>query len=248
MKTISFLFLVILFLSVNIYAQKTPLSNSLQAIVVTTKDWDAVQGAAWIFERKNTKANWKAIGASFPIVVGKNGLAWSEDMAYLLSKNPAAYKREGDGKSPAGIFNLTSAFGSRAKPDFVKLPFTELITSTECVDDTKSASYNQIVDRYKIGNFDWESSEKMLAVGTQYDLGVFVAHNSNPVKTGNGSCIFLHIWKDEKGGTAGCTAMKREHIETLLGWLDTEKNPILIQMPEGIYQTFQKTWKLPKLK
>ena len=248
MKTISLLFLVILLLGVNIYAQKNSLSHSLQVVVVTTKDWNDVQGKARIFERENPKAKWKSVGVSFPIVVGKNGLAWSEDMANLLLEKPAAYKREGDGKSPAGIFNLTSAFGSNKQPDYVKLPFTELLKSTECVDDTKSASYNQIVDRFQIGNFDWDSSEKMLTVGAQYDLGVFVAHNSNPVKTGNGSCIFLHIWKNEKSGTAGCTAMKREHIETLLRWLDKQKNPVLIQMPEASYQTYQKSWKLPKLK
>ena len=248
MKTISFLFLLVLFLGVNIYAQKTPLTNSLQAIVVTTKDWNEVQGKARIFEREKPQAKWKSVGESFPIVVGKNGLAWSADIAYLLPKKTAVFKREGDGKSPAGIFNLTSAFGSLSKSDYIKLPFTELLKSTECVDDTKSASYNQIVDKYKIGNFDWDSSEKMLAVGAQYDLGIFVAHNSNPVKMGNGSCIFLHIWKDETGGTAGCTAMKREHIETLLGWLDAKKNPVLIQMPEASYQIYQKSWKLPKLK
>lgn len=248
MKTISLLFLVIIFLGVNSFAQKTSISNSLQAVVITTKNWNEVQGKARIFERENTQAKWKSIGASFPIVVGKNGLVWSEDMANTLTEKPSAYKREGDGRSPAGIFDLTSAFGSVSKPDYVKLPFTELIASTECVDDTKSANYNQIVDRYKIGNFDWDSSEKMLAIGAQYDLGVFVAHNSNPVKTGNGSCIFLHIWRNGKSGTAGCTAMKRENIETLLNWLDAKKNPVLIQMPEASYQTYQKSWKLPKLK
>ncbi len=248
MKIITFLFLGILFFSHNICAQKTTFSKSLQVIVVTTKDWNSIQGKAQMFERKNLKTEWNAVSASFPVVVGKNGLAWSEDIAYLLSEIPVKYKREGDGKSPAGIFNLTSAFGSHAKPDYVKLPFTELRSSTECVDDTKSANYNQIVDRYKIGNFDWDSSEKMLAVGAQYDLGVFVAHNLIPVKNGNGSCIFLHIWKDEKSGTAGCTAMNRENIETLLSWLDAEKNPVLIQMPEANYQTYQKSWKLPKLK
>lgn len=248
MKTISLLFFVILFLSVNIFAQKTLLTNSLQAVVVTTKDWNAVQGKARFFERENTQAKWKPVGASFPIVVGKNGLAWSEDIANFLFEKPSAYKREGDGKSPAGIFDLISAFGSNKQSDYIKLPFTELVASTECVDDAKSANYNQIVDRYKIGNFDWNSSEKMLAVGAQYDLGVFVAYNSNPVKPGNGSCIFLHIWKDAKSGTAGCTAMKRENIEMLLSWLDAKKNPVLIQMPEASYQTYQKSWKLPKLK
>ena len=88
----------------------------------------------------------------------------------------------------------------------------------------------------------------MLAVGAQYDLGVFVAHNSNPPEKGKGSCIFLHIWKNETSGTAGCTAMERENIKTVLRLLDNRKNPVLIQMPEASYQTYQKLWKLPKLK
>ncbi|MEO8073647.1 MAG: L,D-transpeptidase family protein [Acidobacteriota bacterium] len=247
--------LILLFLSANVFAQvktvqtptpKVPYSKSLQAIVVTTKDWNAVQGKAQIFERANTKSEWKAVGESFPVVVGKSGLAWSDDARMKAETEP--HKVEGDGKAPAGIFNLTSAFGSSDKPEFVNLPYTQLEESTECVDDVKSASYNRIVDKNKIGNFDWNSSEKMLAVGAQYDLGVFVAHNSNPPQKGKGSCIFLHIWKSERSGTAGCTAMKRENIETVLSRLDTKKNPVLIQMPEASYQTYQKLWKLPKLK
>ena len=250
------LLLLILFsLCANLFAQvKTAsvtgpnfqYSKSLQSIVVTTENWNAVQGKAQIFERANTKAEWKAVGASFPVVVGKNGLAWSDDARMMAETEP--HKVEGDGKSPAGIFNLTSAFGSSAKPDFVKLPFTKLEESTECVDDVKSASYNLIVDKNKVGNFDWKSSEKMLAVGEQYDLGVFVAHNSNPPQKGKGSCIFLHIWKTDTTGTAGCTAMARENIETVLGWLDAKKNPVLIQLPEQNYKNYQKLWKLPKLK
>ena len=247
--------LTLLFVSANVFAQvktvqtsppKTPYSKSLQAIVVTTKDWNAVQGKAQIFERENTKTEWKKFGESFAVVVGKNGLAWSDDARMKAETEP--HKVEGDGKAPAGIFNLTSAFGSISKPDFINLPYTKLEDSTECVDDVKSANYNKIVDKFKIGNFDWNSSEKMLLVGEQYDLGVFVAHNSNPPQVGKGSCIFLHIWKDKNSGTAGCTAMKRENIETVLSRLDTKKNPVLIQLPEASYQTYQKLWKLPKLK
>jgi D-alanyl-D-alanine dipeptidase len=224
------------------------LSSSTQAVVVTTKDWDAFQGTAQVYERPNAKLEWTPKGESFPVVLGKSGLAWSEDVSYLLDQKPEKTKKEGDGRAPAGIFDLTSTFGSAGKPEYVKLPYTKLEESTECVDDTDSASYNRIVDRFKIGNFDWESSEKMLAVGTQYDLGVFVAHNSNPVKRGNGSCIFLHIWKDENTGTAGCTAMKRENIETILAWLDLAKKPVLIQFPESEYKKLQPTWMLPQQK
>ena len=87
----------------------------------------------------------------------------------------------------------------------------------------------------------------MLAVGEQYELGVFVAHNSERMK-GAGSCIFLHIWKDANSGTAGCTAMEKTNMEKIFGWIDNKKNPVLIQIPQDSYQQFQAKWKLPKLK
>ncbi len=223
-----------------------PFSQSLQAFVVTTKDWNAMQGNAQIFERKTVKSSWKAVGKSFAVVVGKNGMAWGAGLNELPSDTGRLLmKTEGDGKSPAGIFTLTSAFGSAEKAASVKIPFTKLEQYTECVDDVKSSHYNKIVNRMQVGMFDWESSEKMLAVGTQYDLGVFVAHNSNPINKGGGSCIFLHIWKDEKSGTAGCTAMARENIEAALNFFDPKKNPVLIQLPEDSYKQFQTKWKLP---
>ncbi len=231
-----------------VYEPELLLAESLQAIAVTAINPNNWQAAAQLFERADAKANWTKKGVEFPVVIGKNGLAWSDEFEYLLKEKPQNFKREGDGKSPAGVFDLTSAFGANAKPEFVKLPYTRLADSTECVDDVNSASYNRIVDRFKIGNFDWQSSEKMLEIGTEYDLGVFVAHNSNPVKKGSGSCIFLHIWKDELTGTAGCTAMKRENIEQILAWLDPAKKPVLIQLPTAEYEKLKTTWKLPNLK
>ena len=157
------------------------------------------------------------------------------------------YKHEGDGKSPIGVFPLTTAFGTIEKPEYVKLPYTRLEEWTECVDDAESSFYNKIVNRMQVGNFDWKSSEKMLEIGEQYDLGVFIAYNSNPVRKSMGSCIFLHIWKDETSGTLGCTAMSRENIDMILRWLDASKNPFLVQMPAG-YIEYYNNWKLPKLK
>lgn len=255
MLKLIFLFLLAAFLGANIAAQNKTAApqrqflyaDARQAVVVTTKDWNAVTGQARLFERRTAKSKWSVIGKSFPIVVGKNGMAWGDGLHELPSDTGRVrLKTEGDGKAPAGAFRLTSAFGSRPKPDFVKFPYTKLTESVECVDDVKSSNYNLIVDRLKIGNSDWTSSEKMLAVGEQYDLGVFVAHNSER-QTGGGSCIFLHIWKDAATGTAGCTAMARENIESVLRFLDPAKNPVLIQIPEDSYTRFQTKWNLPKL-
>jgi L,D-peptidoglycan transpeptidase YkuD (ErfK/YbiS/YcfS/YnhG family) len=228
-------------------AQQPSYSNSLQAIVVTTPDWNTLKGTARLFQRKSVGSSWKQMGGEFPIVVGRNGLGidstepWREDAAHLV-------KHEGDGRAPAGLIPLTFAFGRPDKPGEVKLPYTHLEEFTECVDDVNSSHYNTIVDRIKVGNFDWKSSEKMLEVGDQYDLGVFVAYNSYPAVRGNGSCIFLHIWKDAETGTAGCTAMERENLEKVVKWLDPKKYPYLIQMPEESYQAYRKSWNLPKLK
>lgn len=227
---------------------KFRLSDALQAVVVTTPGYNSVKGTAQLFERANAKSKWQAKGEKFPIVVGAKGLAWGEDMAPVLNPKSTAYKKEGDGKSPAGVFNLTSAFGTAEKPQDSKLTYTRLEQYTECVDDVKSGHYNKIVDRMKVGNYDWKSSEKMLEIGEQYDLGVFVAHNTYPNKSGNGSCIFLHIWKDANSGTAGCTAMERGNAEAIVKWLDPVKNPILIQMTEADYKLYQKKWQLPKRK
>ncbi len=227
-------------------AVKIPFARSLQTVVVTTKDWDATTGTARLYERKNEKADWKMVGESFPVMIGQNGLAWGDELTRQTTATKL--KREGDRSAPAGLFPLTATFGTGTKPNAVELPYTLLDQNTECVDDTKSSFYNRIVNRMRVGNFDWKSSEKMSAISPEYDLGVFVAYNSFPVVKEKGSCIFLHIWKDESTSTDGCTAMDRRNLERIVGWLIASKNPYLIQLTEGDYDKYKKSWKLPKLK
>ena len=227
-------------------AVKVPFAKSLQAVVVTTKGWDDVNGNAAIYERKDPKADWKRVGDRFPVVVGRNGLAWADSLSG--EKEMTKIKQEGDGNAPAGLFPLISAFGTSTKPEMVSLPYTKLDKHTECVDDVRSSHYNRIVNRMHVGNFDWKSSEKMLDVGDEYGLGVFVAYNTYPVERGRGSCIFLHVWKDPNSGTSGCTAMERTNLERIVAWLQPSKVPYLIQMPGDMYDKRRKQWKLPKLK
>jgi L,D-peptidoglycan transpeptidase YkuD (ErfK/YbiS/YcfS/YnhG family) len=234
-------------------AVKIPFTKSRQAVVVTTKDWNATKGTAKRFERKSPTAKWQAVGDAFPVVIGRNGLGkpldeLKEEAWFTSALQVGLRKLEGDGKSPAGMFPLTFAFGSSMKPEQVTFPYTRLGQYTECVDDVNSHHYNRIVGRDQVGIFDWKSSEKMLEVGEQYGLGVFVAYNSYPVVRGNGSCIFLHVWKDEASPTSGCTAMNRLDLERIVSWLEPDHNPYLVQLPEAEYKSLRKSWNLPKLK
>lgn len=222
---------------------KRPLSEALQLVLVTTDDWSATKGSARLYRRQTVKSKWQAVVEEFPVVVGRNGLAWAVDSAPERAKE---FKKEGDGKAPAGAFPLTFAFGSTSKPEQMTYPYTKLEANTECVDDVASSHYNKIVDRMKVGVFDWKSSEKMLAVGAEYGLGVFVAYNSYPVTAGNGSCIFLHVWKDSETPTSGCTAMDRRILERIVSRLDETKNPYLVQLPKSEYKQLRSAWNLPK--
>lgn len=226
----------------------SPLASSTQMLAVTTKDWDAVPGVMRRFARIDAQSAWVEVGMQIPIVVGRKGLGWGRGLNPPADL-PGPVKKEGDKKSPAGIFRLSSAFGLAAPDQMkkVRMSYTQLTAGIECVDDGKSAQYNSIVDREHISQPDWNSSEKMREVGGAYRLGVVVDHNSDPRELGGGSCIFIHIWQDSQTGTTGCTAMAGDKMETLLPWLDPAAHPVLVQLPESEYKKLQKNWLLPSL-
>jgi L,D-peptidoglycan transpeptidase YkuD (ErfK/YbiS/YcfS/YnhG family) len=224
----------------------SPFALSTQLVLVTTKNWDAVPGVMRRFTRVNAQAPWTKVGGDVPVVVGRNGLGWGRGI-HPPANLPGPIKHEGDGKSPAGIFRLSSAFGL-ADPDkmkSVKLPYRQLTNGVECVDDPKSTRYNSITDRSSAAKVDWDSSEKMRAVGDPYRLGIVVDHDMAPPEPGGGSCVFIHLWDNAHTGTSGCTAMAPASMEALLPWLDPAAKPVLVQLTESDHQQLKRTWQLP---
>jgi L,D-peptidoglycan transpeptidase YkuD (ErfK/YbiS/YcfS/YnhG family) len=227
-------------------------SSSTQIVVVTTAGWSSSEATLRRYERQRPGKAWKAMGDAFTVVVGKNGLGWgsglvSVDGTQRAAKDPV--KKEGDGKAPAGVFRLSKAFGyaPREEPGW-KMPYVALTPSVECVDDTDSKFYNTLVDTTTISP-DWGSheNEKMRRSDDLYRWGILVDHNANPPVAGHGSCIFMHIWRGPGQPTVGCTAMPQADLESLLGWLDPDRKPLLVQVPEAQYRALRKKWRLPPL-
>jgi D-alanyl-D-alanine dipeptidase len=233
------------------------LDLSTQMIAVTTSDWNAVEGRLLRYERATVDEKWSLVGEPISIVVGRTGLAWgvgvvpTNDVEVRLAGDPI--KREGDGKSPAGIFALGTAFGYASEPfQGLKMPYLNLTPSIECIDDPGSKHYNRIVDRSVVAP-DWNSSEHMRDAGESYRWGVVIDYNgtvtgdANLPKPGGGSCVFLHIWHSHDQGTVGCTAMPQTDLKTLMTWLDPAHKPVLVQLPEPTYERLISRWMLPKL-
>lgn len=220
------------------------LNQARQLIVVTTDDWNSVQGNLQRFERANRQGVWDSVEPSSAIVVGKAGLAWGKGIEGISKKelgntSGEPIKQEGDNKAPAGVFSLGTTFGYAKQPHGWKMPYIQLSSSVECVDDVSSSFYNHIVDSSRMKSSHWSSAEHMLRNDGLYRWGVFVNHNTHPAQVGQGSCIFLHIWHGHDQGTAGCTAMSQSGIEKMFEWLDPDKSPVLIQIPRSKYEYFR---------
>jgi D-alanyl-D-alanine dipeptidase len=223
------------------------LDRAEQLVVVTTPDWDSTSGTLRRFVRSNSSDAWRAEGSPTPIVVGRTGLAWGRGFDAQTADATSPHKREGDGKSPAGIFPLDTAFGF-APPDsakWLRLPYVQLTSASDCVDDTASVHYNTVVSRSAIP-LDWSSAEHMRQIA-QYRIGVIVGYNAAPPTKGRGSCIFLHIWGGPRSTTSGCTALDAEELRNVMAWLDRSRRPVIVQLPSREYGRLKTGWGLPAL-
>lgn len=222
----------------------TKLSKVSQLIVVTADTWNSHTGELQRFEMRAGSA-WRASGELIPVNLGRSGLAWG---AGLLP--PAAdglRKKEGDGRSPAGIFPLGTAFGtSEELPDNSQTyPYLPVKSSSYCVEDTRSDFYNQLIDAEQVTSKLWQKWSPLSRSDGLFRWGVFVNQNTQPTQVGAGSCIFLHIWRASGVGTAGCTAMPAGSISELIAWLDADLNPTLVQLPRREYQSLAANYALP---
>ena len=252
-KNFSNYWIILLFLNLFFCANSnntTPIPSSCdQIILVLTDSVKATKGTLYCFERNNTKTDWNLLSDPSPVVIGRNGLGWGVGLHKLSNKSNLPIKEEGDGRSPAGVFKLSSVFGYKRVNQMIelKMPYIHITEMVECVDDVKSKYYNQIVTRDKIEKVDWESSEKMYFAGIYYELGVVVDHNCNPIKKNSGSCIFLHNWSNPNETMAGCTAMAPTRMKEIVYWLNKAKNPTLIQLTKQLYLDLKMLWQLPEV-
>jgi D-alanyl-D-alanine dipeptidase len=220
------------------------IDRSQQLVVVTTPGWASTTGSMQRFERASATSEWRAIDQSVPVVVGRAGIAWGVGFDGVSADGP--HKREGDGKAPAGMFPLDTAFGFAPRESMlgVRLPYVQLLPTTDCVDDTASFHYNTVVDKAAVSRIDWSSAEHMRLIA-QYKMGVIVGYNAHPPVKSRGSCIFLHIWAGPQSHTAGCTAFDEAKLGEMMMWLDPEKRPLLVQLTAGNYRDLRTRWKLP---
>src|SRR5262245_24868563 len=83
-------------------------ADSRQMVLSVSENWSATTSRVRLYDR-SPGSPWKPVGEATTASLGRTGLAWGrglhpEDVV-------GTRKKEGDGKSPAGIFELRLATG-----------------------------------------------------------------------------------------------------------------------------------------
>lgn len=228
------------------HATDLPWSDARQLVLVTTAGWDANQGTLHTYSM--TDGKWQTAAPAVPVALGRAGSAWGVG---LHPKQSGPIKQEGDGRSPAGVFDIGIAFGY-ADSAQTALRYKAMTDSDYCIDVNSSPHYNRIVDARVVGKEAIAgSTEPMrrdihLNGDQRYRIGFVIEHNSQGTPAA-GSCIFAHLWKSPGAPTAGCTAMDEPAMQALLAWLQPERHPVFVLLPLREYARLRTQWGLPEL-
>ena len=191
------------------------LCQQLIVVIATENSHQAVMSAY----QRDSLGHWYLLLEPMPAVVGEKGLTKE--------------KVEGDLKTPSGLFPLLQVFGDKRHAT-MNMPFIELSSTLEAIDDPLSKHYNLLIDRKNTNDVDWKSSEKLEAL---YRLGIVIGYNTEHRIPGKGSCIFLHSWKNKDQGTLGCVAVAHKHMEKMTSLLQHSLHPHILVATNTFFTT-----------
>ncbi|CAI6082989.1 L,D-transpeptidase family protein [Cohnella sp. JJ-181] len=180
-----------------------------QVVVVEAKSLRAQTGVLSLREKRGD-GGWAIVLSGIPVTLGKNGIAKT---------------KEGDGRTPSGVYPLGGAFGTADKPEGLKLDYRRTTKQDYWIDDPASPDYNRRVTYAGNPDRKWRSYERLDQ--PLYKYAMVVRYNEDPVIPGRGSAIFLHLWRAAGKPTAGCIAMSEPSLLRLMAALDPAKSPAI---------------------
>ena len=151
------------------------------------------------------------------VVVGTGG--WYSGNLYFMTSivgrgGITSEKAEGDGRTPAGTYGFTMAFGLKDDPGSV-LPYHKIVKGDYWVDDSASPYYNKLVNTSTTPR-TWNSAENLAAASPYYDYALALDYNQDCVP-GKGSAIFLHCFTaSADNGSAGCIRLPEARAKELV--------------------------------
>ena len=133
-------------------------------------------------------------------------------------------KKEGDGCTPVGTFFIKKIYYRADKIRNLDTKIKKILIheSDGWCDDPSQKEYNQLI-QFPF-NF---SAEKLYREDSLYNVICILDYNTNPIISGLGSAIFMHVAKNGYRPTEGCIALKQEDLLYLLKFIDNKTEIVL---------------------
>ena len=149
------------------------------------------------------------------IIVNKNGTLIHNKKRYkcALGKNGIAKrKKEGDKKTPAGLFSLGKVYYRKDKIRNLKTSLKKIVIKKKMAwcDDPNNKFYN------KLTFTNDKSKEKLYRKDNLYNIIVVINYNIKPIMKNKGSAIFIHLARKNYSGTMGCIGLKKKDLLDIL--------------------------------
>ncbi|ABD10319.1 hypothetical protein Francci3_0935 [Frankia casuarinae] len=168
-----------------------------QVIVVSGIDRNANTNNVTLWERADPGSAWKTYGAP---LIGRNGAdGWTYD------------HREGDLRSPIGVFSLTAAGGKLADPG-TGLPY-----------EYRPSFYRATGPR---GEPMPDAFNYVVAIDYNRLPGYPPSDPTRPLGPQIGGDIWLHV--DHRSPTRGCIAVEQDALVAILRWLTPMAHPMIV--------------------
>ena len=225
-------------------------TNCTQAIIGIADGWNSSQVTLSVVE-KNSKGEWVRVLGPYQGRLGRNGLIWG--LGLHSNARGASIKKEGDGRSPAGVFDIGGLWVTHKTPvkHHSSIPYIKVGPNDLWITNTNDARYyNRHVRLDHPAKTEWELKEQMRQTDYPHSIKMLICHNTperkGGVQVGRGSSIFFHIWRNEgKSPTAGCTSMEEKNLRTIIARLNPQRHPVYILLPRAEYAALRKSWRLP---
>ena len=167
---------------------------------------------AWVsLHEKQADGSW-AMTMTSPGFIGKNG----------LNKT-----KEGDAKTPTGVFRFNRAFGIADDPG-CRIPYVKVDNDTYWSGDPREGfRYNELVSLKDLPDLDIESgdSEHIVDYPYHYQYCLNISYNEEGTP-GLGSAIFLHCLAPAKPFTGGCVSIPEDHMKYVMQHVD--ENTVIV--------------------
>ena len=194
----------------NLADQLASTDQATQLIIVDASTYATTSATLSVWQREGSC--WVAVFGPWTAHIGANGFS--------------DHHVEGDDTTPTGAYGIGAVMYGNAPNPGVQYSYQQLVCGDWWDEDPSTPDYNtfQHVACGTNPPFGGDS-EALWTTVPAYDYFAVIDYNDNPIVSGAGSAIFLHV--DTGSPTAGCVSIPVSELTAVLDWLSPAANPLI---------------------